>query len=466
MGLIRRWLTPVSLRRRVTVAFALGGLAVSVLFASATYALTRGFLLDQRERTVLRQAFVDASVLRGQLSTAGTTPSQALATLDPQGAVAVLIHRDGEWFSSSLDVDAGAVPARVVAAAENGQVAYAPAVVLDTPSLVVGIPLPSEAAVVYEVRSQAEVSATLRTMAAVLGAGAAAAVLLAALFGARSSRRVLRPLDPLAGTAAAIASGQLSTRLPETTDPDLAVVVGSFNAMVDALQHRIERDSRFAADVSHEMRSPLTTLVGCVDLLQNRRDELSPAGRSALQLVEQELHRLRRLLEDLIDLARADPLAVAQTARTVDLEDLVRHVLVDRHLPPGLLHADAGPHPVHGDPRALARVVANLVDNGERHGRGLSALSLVRDGDQIELAVDDAGPGVPTADRERIFERFATLGAARGSTSSSGLGLALVRETAVAHGGSVRCTGRSGGGTRFVLRIPLAPVDSDVTVLP
>nr|WP_269205110.1 HAMP domain-containing sensor histidine kinase [Motilibacter aurantiacus] len=328
--------------------------------------------------------------------------------------------------------------------------------VLGTPSLLVAIPVPAVEAVVYEVSPLAELQTTLRTLAVVLGAGAAAATLLAAVLGLRASRAVLRPLDPMAGTAAAIASGELSRRLPRTDDPDLATIVGSFNSMVDALQQRIERDTRFAADVSHELRSPLTTLVGSVDVLGTYRDQLPARSVRALDLVTAELDRLRRLLEDLIELSRADPEAVRKAARPLDLHELAAAALTDTGHTAALLHPDAGPHVVEGDPRALRGVVTNLLHNAEHHGGGVAAVLLEKTYDRVVLTVDDDGPGVPVPDRERVFERFATLGGARGSASSTGLGLALVRETVEAHGGAVWCAGRPEGGARFVVSLPAA----------
>nr|WP_269204468.1 HAMP domain-containing sensor histidine kinase [Motilibacter deserti] len=326
--------------------------------------------------------------------------------------------------------------------------------VLGTPSVVVAIPVPSVDAVVYEVSPLAELRTTLRALAVVLGAGAAVATLLAAVLGLRASRGVLRPLDPMAGTAAAIASGELSRRLPRTDDPDLATIVGSFNSMVDALQQRIERDTRFAADVSHELRSPLTTLVGSVDVLVSYRDQLPARSVRALDLVTAELDRLRMLLEDLIELSRADPEAVRKAARPLDLRELVEAALVADGDSPALLRAASGPFVVEGDPRALRGVVTNLLHNADRHGGGVVGVSLERADGSVLLAVEDAGPGVPVAERERVFERFATLGGARGSASSTGLGLALVRETVEAHGGAVWCSARPQGGARFVVSLP------------
>ncbi|NHC45019.1 HAMP domain-containing histidine kinase [Motilibacter sp. K478] len=445
-----------SLRRRVALAFTLGGLAVCALFALLSYSVTRSYLLEQRERTVLRQAYLDASLLRAQLSASGTSPADALAALAPQRTGAVLVAQGGEWFSSSLEIGSDVVPATLQRAAGEGTPALMRADVLGTPSLLVAIPVPAVEAVVYEVSPLAELQTTLRTLAVVLGAGAAAATLLAAVLGLRASRAVLRPLDPMAGTAAAIASGELSRRLPRTDDPDLATIVGSFNSMVDALQQRIERDTRFAADVSHELRSPLTTLVGSVDVLGTYRDQLPARSVRALDLVTAELDRLRRLLEDLIELSRADPEAVRKAARPLDLHELAAAALTDTGHTAALLHPDAGPHVVEGDPRALRGVVTNLLHNAEHHGGGVAAVLLEKTYDRVVLTVDDDGPGVPVPDRERVFERFATLGGARGSASSTGLGLALVRETVEAHGGAVWCAGRPEGGARFVVSLPAA----------
>jgi signal transduction histidine kinase len=109
---------------------------------------------------------------------------------------------------------------------------------------------------------------------------------------------------------------------------------------------------------------------------------------------------------------------------------------------------------VTADRTRLERAFANLVDNADAYGGGVVAVELVRDGDEVRVLVDDAGPGIPLADRERVFARFATSGGARGSARGTGLGLAIVRETATSLGGEVWCTDRPGGGARFVLRLP------------
>src|SRR3954468_7671243 len=115
-----RRLLPGSLRRRGGLAFMLRGLTVCAAFAVVTYSLSRNYLLDQRERSALRQAYLDASLLRAQLGTSGTSPADALATLAPQGASAVLVNRGGEWFSTSLNAGSDDMPARLQAEAKAG----------------------------------------------------------------------------------------------------------------------------------------------------------------------------------------------------------------------------------------------------------------------------------------------------------------------------------------------------------
>ena len=234
-------------------------------------------------------------------------------------------------------------------------------------------------------------------------------------------------------------------------------MVGSFNSMVDALQARIERDARFAADVSHELRSPLTTLVASADLLNSRAEELPPRSRQALDLLTADLTRFRRMLDDLLEMARAEAGPVPPAAEQLDLPVLVGQVLLRTGRPPTLLHIASGPATVAGDRLRLERVLANLLDNADAHGGGVAAVTVQPDGQWVTVMVDDDGPGVALPDRERIFERFATGGAGRGSGTGTGLGLALVQETAALHGGAVWCSQPPAGtGARFVLRLPVS----------
>lgn len=448
------WRRRGTLRSRIVVALTAGGLVVCVAFALATYSIARGYLLDQRQRSVLRQAYSDASFLRLRLATTGTAPADALAALSPEGGTAVLVEQNGRWVSSLLDVGPDAVPDAVRAQARAGRVAYAPARLTGGPALAVGIPMASVDAIVYEIAPLTELQTTLRVLSWVLAAGTLVGTGLAGLVGLWARRRILQPLAPITSTAAAIAGGDLERRLPATADPDLVTMVESFNSMVEALGRRIERDARFAGDVSHELRSPLTTLVASVELLNARSATLPPRTRELIALVTAELDRFQRLLDALLALARSDAGAADMDAEPLDLRELVAEVLRRSARPEQLLSPRAERALVRGDRLRLERVVTNLLDNADRHGGGVLEVDVGRRDGSVWLTVDDAGPGVPQRDRERIFERFATGGGARRSGSGAGLGLALVREIVLAHGGAAWCTDSPSGGARLVLRLP------------
>ena len=446
------------LRARIVLAFGVGSLLVSLVLVVTTFVLARSYLLEQRERSLTRQAFADANVLRSRLATAGVEIGDALSELAPSGGSDVVVRRGKAWYSTSLDVGARDVPAALQEVVRSGSAATLRAPSAQGPQLVVGVPVPSAELYFYQVTPLVGLQATLRTLATVLGTGALAATAAGAAFGAWASRRAVQPLEQIAGAATRIAAGDLTTRLPHTRDPDLVAIVGSFNSMVDALAARIDRDARFVGDVSHELRSPLTTLVTSVELLGARRDDLPPRSRQALALVENELARFRRTVDDLLELARMDSGAEDSSWPPVSLAALVRQTVARSGRSPTLLQADDDDSTlVRADKGRLERTVLNLLDNADRHAGGVRRISVVRSGASVVLSVDDAGRGVPAGDRERIFERFARGGgAARGSLPGAGLGLAIVAETAAQLGGGAWCSDSPLGGARFSVSIPAA----------
>ena len=443
------------LRARIVLGFAAGTLLVSVVLVSVTFLLARNYLIDQREAAATRQAFADAHALSSRLATAGTEVGDVLAEAVPSGNADVVVRKDDAWYSTSLDVGARDVPASLQEVVRSGRAATLRVQASDGPQLMVGVPVVGAGAEFYEIAPLTELRQVLRTLTAVLGAGALAATAAGAAFGFWASRRAVQPLEQVAGAATRIAGGELHTRLPATDDPDLVGIVASFNSMVDALAVRIERDARFVGDVSHELRSPLTTLVTSVEVLGARRDELPPRSQQALAMVEGELGRFRRTLDDLLQLARIDDAAVLESMRPLSMTELVREVVGDSAVQ--MCAAPDGETTVSADKTSLERAVRNLLDNADRHGGGATAVHVERRDDVVVVAVDDAGTGVPGEDRERIFERFARgTHAARRSLPGAGLGLAIVAETAARHGGGAWCSEAPGGGARFTLSLPRA----------
>jgi len=439
-----RW----GLRGTVTAFFALGALIVSALLSVGTYLVARHYLIEQRQQTALRQAFADASYVADGLLTQGVKVPEVLGSVNAPSDSEIIVRLGGRWYSTSLTQGPQTIPSTVSTGVEQGGVSYVWTRTKGAAAIVIGVPLPAVDAEFYEVAVTGELTSTLSTLAIVLGAFAVLSTSAGAALGRLASRRLMTPLDDVATAAAKIGAGGLHTRLPPTDDPDLATIVGSFNTMVEALEERMQRDARFAADLGHELRSPLTTLVASMQVIQRRRDELPERTRRAVDLVSVELDRFQRTLEDLLELGRLDAGVRGQVLTRVDAGELVRLTLRESHRSVHLLDVEDADLGIDVDKQQLSRSLVNLLDNADRHGDGVVAVRVRHVRDHVRIDVDDHGPGVPAAERERIFERF-VRGGSRGSLPGSGLGLSIVAETVRGHGGRVWCEDAPGGGARF-----------------
>jgi two-component system, OmpR family, sensor histidine kinase MtrB len=460
--------TRTGLRSRLTAAFAVGALLLSGLIAVLSYTFARGYLIDQRGRSAERLATAHAKTVQAALSSADAGLQDVLDGLQSTGSQA-LIDTGDRWILSSSTAQPTDIPAGLRADVRSSGEAVRQRISLHgRPLMVAGVPLPQVDATYYEITPLSELNRTLRTIRTTLFLVALGAAIGAGLLGRWVSGRLLQPLERVAATSRTIAQGDLAARLPDTQDRQLALLTTSFNDMAESLAKRIERDARFAADVSHELRSPLTTLTTSLAVLQGRRSELSPRSAEALDLLAGEVERFRHLVEDLLDISRADA-GVVDSREPVVLSELL-HRLVEAHsdwlnrpVSAALrIDGDAGGIPVLADKRRLVRVFVNLLENGFRHGGGVTTVRLWREGDQLAVAIDDAGPGVSTQDRERVFERFSRAAASgrRQEFGGTGLGLALVREHVRAHDGTVLVEAAPSGGARFVVRLPVAALDS------
>ncbi|SCE98942.1 sensor histidine kinase [Micromonospora mirobrigensis] len=444
----------LGLRARVTAGFAVGALSLAAVMALFTYDLTRRSLLEERERTAVRVAYFDAEVVRGGLDTDEPDVVEVLRSLDTGGSRRPLLFLDGQPHARAAEVSGDIVPAELRRLVAAGEPAVQRVRVDGQATLLVGVPL-SERASYYELTSLREVEETFAVLALTLTAVAIMVGGSGAALGWYATRRSVRPLTAVADAAERIAAGDVTTRLDATTDPDLTRLSTSFNHMVDQLARRIERDRRFAADVSHELRSPLQTLAAAASVLTSRRVHQDERTAMAAGLVADEVARFQRLVDDLIQLARTEQPAQRET---VDVAALAREACRSRGLPTELVRlAPDTPADWRVDRRRLEQVLLNLLDNAVRYGDGPVAVRLSRAAAETGVVeVDDAGPGVPPADREVIFDRFVRGRAAhaRAGTDGTGLGLALVSAHVAAHGGRARVEDRPGGGARFRVELP------------
>lgn len=447
------------LRASVTWAFALGALTLSSVLALGTYFSARHFLVDQRERAATRQAFADAALMREGLRTTGAEVSDVLGSIAPPAGAVIFVRRDGEWYSTALDAEGPELTQDVQRIVAEGSVGVSWSEATDPHAVVVGVPLPAVDAEYYEVSVATELDQTLWTLGLALAVGAGLTTAAGALLGRAASRRLLAPLGDVTAAAVQVSTGDLDTRLAATEDPDLAALVGAFNHMVDALHERIDRDARFAADVSHELRTPVTTLTTSLSLLQDTTD-LSPRSATAVGLMADELARFRVALDDLLALGRLDAGAHEATPSVIEMDDLVAQTLRAADKPADLLRIERESDGCAGmtvevDRLQMRRALLNLIRNADVHGGGLVGVGVISRSSVVDVLVEDCGPGVPPADRQRIFERFARAGGQKAGTGS-GLGLSIVSRTVHNHGGEVWCEDRSEAGMSFVIRLPRA----------
>ncbi|MGH9061694.1 MAG: histidine kinase dimerization/phospho-acceptor domain-containing protein, partial [Acidimicrobiales bacterium] len=345
-------------------------LLLSVLLALITYALTRSSVLHSEDTAARRQTFVNASYLRGGLRSSKSDVTQLLSSLGTTAGSSSVLYYKGQWYASSLALGRDALPTSLrshVLSTGAGEQRF---VLSGQPYLAIGVPVAAVHADYFEVFDLHNLDHTLSDLALSLAAAAAVTTVLGAVAGRWASRRTLAPLAETARVAAEISAGRLSTRLEADRDADLAGLASSFNSMVDALQGRIQRDARFASNVAHELRSPLTTLSTTLGVLVGRRDELSSRGQQALDLLGAEVRQFERLVQDLLEISRYDAGVVDQVLEPVRLDELIGHAMSTERAEgvPLVVEPGATDLQVLGDKRRLERVVANLLGNARSHG--------------------------------------------------------------------------------------------------
>jgi len=302
---------------------------------------------------------------------------------------------------------------------------------------------------------------TLEAVAGVLLVALGLAGGLAAFASRRAARRLTRPLDRIADAARTVGETTLAARIPEVSpDRELRALVALLNDMLARLEAAFATQRRFVADASHELRSPLANLRGTVEVAL-RHPRSGSDYRETLAVALGEIERLGRLVQDLLTLSRAGAGHLALQRRPTDLAAVAaRSVGVHAARAAGrsvALRVDAGaPVAVDGDADRLREVVDNLLDNAIRVAPAGSTVRVgVRQADgRAVLEVADAGPGLSAEEQAHVFEPFARGAAAGGD--GAGLGLAIARAIAEAHGGRLGVRSAPGAGATFRLELPAA----------
>lgn len=448
-----RWLRR-SFAARLTLAFVLVGVVgagLATLLVNVAFEGRFAVYLEQQQSQ--REGQLVATLAGSYVRAGGWDPDDLDAAVHPllmEGAELALHRPDGTqvWDSeqhpmAEMHPHPGSQPlgeTRTLAVQVDGE-----------PVGVVESRLPQPGLLPLDAAFRAEVNRWLLV-------GGAAAALVALALGVVLARRTTGRARRLTWAARSLAGGDRSSRVPNLGPDELGEVGQAFNRMADAVESQDRLRRGFAADVAHELRTPLAILQGHLEAIQ---DGLMDADAGEIESLHGETLRLSRLVADLETLARADAAAFSLSRQPCDLAALVDAV-ANEHRPAlderGItLEVDAEALTVHADPTRVRQVLDNLLSNAGKFtpDEGSVAVGLSRDGDDAVIEVADTGAGVPGHERERVFDRFYRGDGAR--ASGSGIGLTVVRDLVEAHGGTVAMGERPGGGARITLRLPVAP---------
>ncbi len=449
-----------TLRLRLVAVLVVTAVSLTSLTGAITLLATRHLTLAQQERADRRQAYANAALFRATLAAHPLALAQAASALQQTANSQTFVRVDGEWQVPRPQAALTFVPSSAIKLVDLDHVVTAVMNVGGQARYLVGIPVPAVSAQMYEVFNLADTTSTLETLLWIVALGALATALVGSVIAAWATRRTTKPLVDAAGAAHDVAAGDLSIRVTTRGGgAEVEALVDAFNTMVDQLSQRIERDARFALDVSHELRTPLTSLVTAVSVLDAQRDELTPDAAQSVAVLSTNVRIFQRLVEDLLEISRADAGTLELTIEPLSALTLTRFAVasVARRLGLPLVEVtlEGEDGLVLADRRRMERVLANLFENAQRYAGGVLRVVVVSRDDSVEIHVDDAGPGVEPEEREAIFERFHRGRAAsdRAGVTGSGIGLSLVREHVRGMGGQVWVESSPEGGSRFVVQL-------------
>jgi len=444
----RRW----NVRARSATAAALVVIICLLLAGGAmVFVLYRALAQSARDAAHTRAQQISAQLQGGE---PGTLDPGLLAT-DSQIGVIQILGPNGEIVSAS----AGAAPtplARPAPAAEEVSVGR----VQDREGgdywlVARGAGSTADPLTVLVGADREPVERVVGTVALLLAAGGPLVVALVALATYRLVGAALEPVERIRARVSSISSGQLDERVPvPDTHDEIARLAATMNDMLARLEHGSATQRRFVSDASHELRSPLATITAALELAHTKPELID---RTLIdETLLPEARRMHALLEDLLTLARADERGLTRTAVEVDVDDILFTEFTRcRALPDVHVRTRIAPVRVYGDPGQLARMVRNLVDNAVRHARNEIRLECRLQDGTATIAVQDDGPGIPEAQRARIFERFVRLDSPRTREGGgTGLGLAIVAEIVAVHHGTIELVEPEEGGARFVVTLP------------
>ncbi len=455
------------MQRRLTLALLGTALAAIVLVGAGVLALARiGAEREARDRVAIQLAAVvelverngranDIGPIVGRFGDAFDGVTIDVGLLGPTGDLLSLRRdRNGADIGPGLDPD-------TVSAARDGVVIYTRIGDRIRGIRTVDVDLPRQASGATGVVIVQSQVATIGARARLWFVLSGAIVLLgAALVASLLARRFVRPIRQATAAAASIADGDLGVRVPVVGTDEIADLGAGINNMAAELERGRAAEQQFLLSVSHDLRTPLTAIRGFGEALE---DGTAVDAKKAGAVITHHANRLGRLVSDLLDLGKLEARQFRFDMRPIDAAPVVRATASGAELQAQergvVISATADdPSMVHADPDRLGQIVANLIENALAFADSSVEITVATSDGFVTVTVADDGPGIHSADLPHVFERlYVTKLVPERSESSSGLGLAIVRELTLAMGGSVQAASRRGGGTAMVVRLPALP---------
>ncbi len=296
--------------------------------------------------------------------------------------------------------------------------------------------------------------------------GALIGAALALVLGIFLSRTLTRPIRELTQATHAISEGDLSQQVTVHSNDELGELAQAFNKMSTELSRSVNARKQMTADIAHELRTPLSLILGHAEAVH---DGVLPPTKENFEIIREEATRLEHLVNDLRTLSLADAGELTIHPQAIEPERLIQEIASLYQIETQKKNISfeleiSSPLPtIEVDPGRMTQVLTNILDNALRHTpeNGKIILSAKQAGERVELAIQDSGPGLPSEDLNRIFERFYRTDSSRqrdgDSTGGSGLGLAIAKSIVQAHGGQVFAESGAGQGLRIVIALPKKP---------
>lgn len=449
-------ITTGSLRKRLAVSIVIVVGLSSALPDLGSYYMVRD---DQRDASLSR-SMAEARRVFG-------VASEALSASPATEEIESLVGRyrgretfetvavfEGRAYSTDPAIGVVQVPSQLLNQGHSLGLAWERTEVGGVPYLLIGGAIAGSDAQLFLFFSEQVLNSNLGALRRSLVLSWLIVVAVTALAATQVARRTLRPVAQASQAARSVAEGLLDTRLPVERLDEFGAWAMSFNEMAEALQTKIaaltrarEREQQFTSDVAHELRTPVTALLNEASELMNHIDNLPPDGRRVAQLLEADVVRLRRLVEDLMEISRLDAGREVVRLESVDVCRLVQAVIRARAWD-SRVDLECRDVNTTTDRRRLESVVSNLVSNALEHGGGKARVHVELQGKDVTIEVADDGPGIAPEHLPHLFERFYKGDPSRAS-AGSGLGLAIAAENAALLGGRIEVESELGGGAQF-----------------